>query len=71
MSRFRRKKGSHKMISDHYVPAALPTCGESLENYVTSEYAVTDPSVIKKIYDDAKTVFQRVINTCDHHCAGT
>ena len=71
MSRFKRKKGSYKMLSDHYVPAALPTCGESLENYVTSEYAVTDPSVIKKIYDDAKMAFQRVINTCDHHCAGT
>ena len=71
MSRFKRKKGSYKMLSDHYVPAALPTCGESLENYVASEYAVTDPSVIKKIYDDAKMAFQRVINTCDHHCAGT
>ena len=71
MSRFRRKKGSYKMISDHYVPAALPTCGESLENYVTSEYSVTNPSVIKKIYDDTETTFQRVIDTCDHHCDGT
>lgn len=73
MSIFRKEKcgSQYNVLTDHYVPAALPTYGQGLENFVTSDYSMTKTEVVKQAYHDAETALERVVDTCDRHSAGS
>ncbi len=71
MSIFNKKKAGHYNVPfDNYVPASLPTFGQSLENFVTADYPMNKPDIVEACYHDAETYLDGVIATCDHHSAG-
>lgn len=72
MSIFNKKKtGDYSVLTDNYVPASLPTFGQSLENFVTADYPMNKPEIIEAAYHDAEAHLDGVIATCDHHSAGS
>ena len=73
MNIFKKKKasGNYQVLQDNYAPANLPTEGMGLENYVTSGYPMNDPAVIAGYYANAEAHLKGVLETCDHHSAGT
>lgn len=72
MSTFKKKMaGQCNILTDRYIPASLPTYGQGLENFVTSDYSMTKAEVIKGIYHDTETELEHVIDTCDKYSAGS
>lgn len=72
MSIFNKKNtGNYNVLTDNYVPASLPTYGQGLENFVTTDYPMNKPEAVEANYHDVETHLNGVISTCDHHSAGT
>lgn len=67
----KKKTGNYNVLTDNYVPAALPSYGQGLENFVTADYPMNKPEVVAASYHDAETHLDGVIATCDHHSVGT
>lgn len=72
MSIFKKKKdfGQQSVLTDHYVPASLPTEGYSLENFITSDYPMNSVETIEAAYHGVEAQLESVIATCDHHSSG-
>lgn len=67
----KKKVGDYNVLTDNYVPASLPTCGQGLENFVTADYPMNKPEIVEAGYHDAEAYLDGVISTCDHHSNGT
>lgn len=73
MSIFNKKKknGDYSMLTDNYVPASLPSYGQALESFVTSDYPMNNPETVEADYQNADKHLDTVIATCDHHSNGS
>lgn len=65
------KKKNHKLLSEKYVPATLPSEGMGLENYVPAEYPENIPEVLEALYKGIEKKLKCVIHTCDQHSDGS
>mgnify|MGYP006873063841 CR=1 FL=1 len=72
MSIFNKKQtsGQNNVLTDNSVPAALPTYGMGLENFITSGYPANKTEIIEAAYQDTATQLDDVIATCDHFSTG-
>lgn len=51
MSTFKKKMaGQCNILTDRYIPASLPTYGQGLENFVTSDYSMTKAEVSQLLH---------------------
>lgn len=72
MKSFKKKWGAQSnVLTDHYVPARLPTYGQQLETFVPSSYSMNQETVITSSYRAAEAELDHIIRTCDKHSAGS
>lgn len=72
MSIINRKKAiGGSIVTDRYVPSRLPSEGEGLETFVTTEYPMNDPENVKRAYALAGERLNGVLTSCDTYSDGS